>query len=68
MLHMFVNVVCFTAAAQEKFMGDFFKEHKNNSEWTQQQKFKMANAAWMESDLRSRIMLARKGHGSIGAD
>ena len=49
-------------------MGDFFKEHKNNSEWKHQQKFKMANAAWMESDLRSRIMLARKGHGSIGAD
>ncbi|CAK8992111.1 unnamed protein product [Durusdinium trenchii] len=54
--------------AREKFMGDFFKEHKNNSEWKHQQKFKMANAAWMESDLRSRIMLARKGHGSIGAD
>ena len=56
---MIVNVVCFTDAAQEKFMCDL---------WTHQQKFKMANAAWMESDLRSRIMLARKGHGSIGAD
>ena len=43
-------------------MKDFMKE---NNEGTVQEKFKAGNKAWMESEIRARIIAARLGIGSV---
>ena len=53
---------CMVNFLQEKFMKDFLKENK---EGTVQEKFKAGNKAWMESEIRARIIAARLGIGSV---
>ena len=43
-------------------MKDFLKENK---EGPVQEKFKAGNKAWMESEIRARIIAARLGIGSV---
>ena len=43
-------------------MKEFMKENK---EGTVQEKFKAGNKAWMESEIRARLMAAKKGVGCV---
>ena len=49
---------------QEKFMKDFMKENKDGTV-TVQELFKVGNKAWMESEMRARILAAKKGIGCV---
>eukprot|EP00435_Cladocopium_sp_Y103_P024604 s1179_g6.t1 len=47
-----------------QFLKEYFAEHKGD-DMTTQQKMKAANAAWMVSEVRSRVLASRGGVASI---
>lgn len=58
-VHCFDIQICLN---QEAFIAEFIKA---NATMENKERFKAANKAWMESEIRARIMAARGGVGSL---
>ena len=57
---LFISCI-FATCTELKFVGQYLKEHKGEAD-----KMKNANRAWMESEIRARILPSRGGKVPVG--